>query len=67
MKCKNCGHTIEKVSKQKDVIKKLWNGKWVHSNIKGLKDRGKRWAQICRVKNCGCLKPEPMELKNERV
>jgi len=60
MKCKNCGHTIEKVSRQKDIVKRLFNGQLVHSNKGHPKHKGKSWAKICRVKKCGCLKPEEM-------
>lgn len=59
MKCKNCRHIIEKVSRQKDMVKSLFNGEIVHSNIGSPKFKGKSWAVICRVKKCGCLKPEP--------
>lgn len=56
MKCKNCGHTVIKLFNQKDRIGRLFNGQWVHKNIGHSK-----WAVICRVKKCGCLKPEPIE------
>lgn len=42
-----------KVSHQKDKVYKLFNQEIVHKNIGSNK-----WAVICRVKKCGCLKPE---------
>lgn len=52
-KCKNCGHSIIKVSHQKGIVNKLFNGMICHRNIGHPK-----WAVICRIKKCNCLKPE---------
>ena len=58
--CKNCGHLIEKVEGETDIINRLFNSEWVHSNKNHPKHRGKSWAVVCRAKGnkCGCLKPE---------
>lgn len=61
MKCKNCGHTIQRVSHQKDAVLRLFNGQLVHKNIGGYRDKRKTWAVICRVKRCGCMKPEEVD------
>ncbi len=53
MKCKNCGHTLIKITNANGIVNKLFNGDIVHKNIGHPK-----WAMICRVKKCGCLKPE---------
>jgi hypothetical protein len=55
MKCKNCDHTLMKVSNKKGALNSLFNGDIVHKNI------GQEWAVICRVKRCGCLKPKVSE------
>ena len=51
-KCKKCGHQVCKVTHEKGVVNKLFNGAVCHANI------GRKWAVVCRVKKCGCLKPE---------
>ena len=51
-KCKNCGHQICLISKEKNMVNKLFNGQIVHANGRH------EWAVICRVGKCGCMKPE---------
>ena len=58
MKCKNCGHKIEKLE-----VKIINTGEikeeWFH-----ISKKGKRPKTRCWVMDCGCEKPEPTQSPN---
>lgn len=61
--CRNCHHQIICMIDNKEPIGKLFNGHWVHANVGNkFKSEGRSWAHICRVRRCGCMAPEPLEV-----
>ena len=51
-KCKKCRHMVCKVSKERGIVNRLFNGEICHTNGR------QKWAVICRVDKCGCMSPE---------